>query len=212
MRSGQVDVTAPQDVEVKIRSDGKVVWVNVDGICLFRVCRIQNLTVSDERDSDDSDDDSECLLPDDHLGVCSLKSPEAEFTFQTTLTKRQMWDLVCTGMESGNYGSFMIVGYDQKATKPTFPEEEEHVFRHIDTVFQGGAVLLMPKYEDDEGLSDEALRAVAKRLDRASLQRGLDVLNEKHPGIMARIVSENYDAIDGDAFIQCCVLGEVVYG
>ena len=44
-----IDITAPSDVEVKIRSDGKVVWVNVDGICKFRACQIGKLELVDER-------------------------------------------------------------------------------------------------------------------------------------------------------------------
>lgn len=47
------DIIAPDRVEVLIRHDGKVVWVNVDGICRFRACRIVNLEVNDERKSND---------------------------------------------------------------------------------------------------------------------------------------------------------------
>lgn len=38
-----LDITAPDSVEVLIRDDKKVVWVNVDGICRFRACRIKKL-------------------------------------------------------------------------------------------------------------------------------------------------------------------------
>jgi hypothetical protein len=44
-----IDITAPSDVEVKIRGDGKVVWVNIDGICKLRACRIGKLELVDER-------------------------------------------------------------------------------------------------------------------------------------------------------------------
>ena len=43
------DITGPEAVEVRIRRDGKVVWLNVDGQCVFRVCRIKQLVVNDER-------------------------------------------------------------------------------------------------------------------------------------------------------------------
>jgi hypothetical protein len=36
-----IDVTAPASGEVSIRNDGKVVWVNVDGICRFELARSQ---------------------------------------------------------------------------------------------------------------------------------------------------------------------------
>lgn len=36
-----VDVSQPQHgVEIQIRKDGKVVWVNVDGVCMLRVSQI----------------------------------------------------------------------------------------------------------------------------------------------------------------------------
>jgi hypothetical protein len=44
-----LDVTEPYVVEVQIRGDSTVVWVNVNGICLFRACRIGTLIVTDER-------------------------------------------------------------------------------------------------------------------------------------------------------------------
>jgi hypothetical protein len=43
------DITAPEEVEILIKEDGKVIWINVDGICELRVCRISKLTVNDER-------------------------------------------------------------------------------------------------------------------------------------------------------------------
>ena len=46
------DVTAPQIVEILIREDGKVVWVNVDGECLFRACKIRHIQLNDEREKE----------------------------------------------------------------------------------------------------------------------------------------------------------------
>ena len=41
--AGMVDVEAPEHgIDITIRDDGKVVWVNVDGKCLLRIC--QNTT------------------------------------------------------------------------------------------------------------------------------------------------------------------------
>lgn len=38
-----------QEVEIRIREDGSVVWINVDGVCAFRICQIKNLTLNDDR-------------------------------------------------------------------------------------------------------------------------------------------------------------------
>lgn len=44
-----LDVTAPEHVQVQIRGDGKVVWVNIDGACAFRACRIGEFELTDGR-------------------------------------------------------------------------------------------------------------------------------------------------------------------
>lgn len=41
----QVNITGAQIVHVEKRADGKVLWVNVNGICVLRVCNIGKLTV-----------------------------------------------------------------------------------------------------------------------------------------------------------------------
>ena len=43
------DITGPGIVEIQVRADGKVVWVNVDGICRLRCCQIKQLKLDDER-------------------------------------------------------------------------------------------------------------------------------------------------------------------
>lgn len=49
-----LDITGATIVEVKVRDDGKVLWVNIDGVCRLRVCRIEtlalNIPASDKRE------------------------------------------------------------------------------------------------------------------------------------------------------------------
>lgn len=42
------DMIAPVVVEIQIRADRKVVWVNVDGVCSFRCCQIGELVIVDD--------------------------------------------------------------------------------------------------------------------------------------------------------------------
>jgi hypothetical protein len=44
-----VDITAPSIVGVEIRHDGKVLWVNVDGVCRLRCCLIGELILEDNQ-------------------------------------------------------------------------------------------------------------------------------------------------------------------
>lgn len=44
------DITGSEGVEVKVRNDGTVLWVNtIEGGCVLRICRIKEIVVEDER-------------------------------------------------------------------------------------------------------------------------------------------------------------------
>lgn len=45
-----VDVTAPGCVQVQISKDGRTLWINVDGVCRLRCCRVAALEVEDGRE------------------------------------------------------------------------------------------------------------------------------------------------------------------
>jgi len=44
-----LDITAPEQVQVLVNVDGSVLWVNIDGVCRLRVCRMTNLELMDSR-------------------------------------------------------------------------------------------------------------------------------------------------------------------
>lgn len=44
-----LDVTAPDYVEIVVSHDERKVWINVDGRCLLRACRIQHIKIEDGR-------------------------------------------------------------------------------------------------------------------------------------------------------------------
>lgn len=52
----------------------------------------------------------------------------------------------------------------------------------------------------------------AKRLDLEACQRGLALLASKYPRQWAEFMSEDEDGDTCDAFLQCALLGEVIYG
>ena len=45
----QINITGPDIVEIAIREDGKVIWINVDGVCACRICQIKELVYVDDR-------------------------------------------------------------------------------------------------------------------------------------------------------------------
>ena len=41
INDGMIDITNPgQDIEIEIRRDKQVLWVNVGGVCRLRICQI----------------------------------------------------------------------------------------------------------------------------------------------------------------------------
>ena len=44
-----VEIVKPKHVEVMIRQDGKTIWVNVDGLRLFRAGQCEKIQVNDQR-------------------------------------------------------------------------------------------------------------------------------------------------------------------
>ncbi len=47
-----IEVSKPEyPVEIAIRYDGEVLWVNVDGKCVLRICQIPALILDDNRDA-----------------------------------------------------------------------------------------------------------------------------------------------------------------
>lgn len=118
------------------------------------------------------------------------------YTVTSEVTPERMQDLLCCGLESGDYGDFNIAGYEAPALTAEFLHLATPLSEH-------GALLMRDKYGDSDKLH---------RLDRAALQRGLDVMASKYPRLFADFLQENEDVITGTAFLQCCLLGEIVYG
>lgn len=46
---GMLDLTAPECVEIIIKNNGKVVWINTENGCQFRACQIKHFELKDER-------------------------------------------------------------------------------------------------------------------------------------------------------------------
>lgn len=83
--------------------------------------------------------------------------------------------------------------------------DECEIFKHTDyPLTEGGAVVCvdtdLPLEEQDE-----------LHLNLASVQKGLELLANKHPQHFADFQTGKYDATTGDVFLQLCLLGEYIY-
>lgn len=142
-----------------------------------------------------------------------IKKDEPSITLQVKMDipLLRLADLICEGFEGGVGYWAQIVNYDKpKELKHTMDKLSDsrspHVYKHIDyPLNEGGAVYV--KEVDDGGDTD-----TVHKLDYEACMRGLKVMQEKFPRHFANWISECDDSETGDVFIQCALLGDIVYG
>ncbi len=152
--------------------------------------------------------------------------------------KQALCDLLCSGLESGIYGSTTIIEYvepdamkgrtvkdEELEPKLAFRTDKSQVFRHLDwPMNKGGALKMFDKYEyhdirdDFSHLSADAAdvelrkRLYTYTLDYNALVIGLARLSLDHPHVYAQWLDGGGDALTGDALVQCALFGDIVYG
>lgn len=104
--------------------------------------------------------------------------------------------LVITGMECGDLATFQLDEGDWMAACAKVGEKD---------AFAG--IKISVRLDDDEPHEDDTCF-----LTDVELQQGLQRMARKYPRHFADFMAENDDAITGDVFLQCVVLGEVIYG
>ena len=114
--------------------------------------------------------------------------------------------LLCCGFEGGVGYWCAITGYKKPKKPVAHLSDDGTVYPHNDYALCGGAVLCC--IDDDNGL-DKSRKLV---LNRAAIERGMKIMAEKYPRHFGDFMCGNEDSTTGDVFIQCCLLGEIVYG
>lgn len=142
-----------------------------------------------------------------------MNEPETnKFAFTVTgeVDANDLMNLVVNAFDSGvtNYwaNSAVVVlpeGFD--VTKIPWlkdPEEWESCSKsYIAPFVEGGKVVLLDNEEEDKKYV----------LDLAAIRRGVEIMSSKYRRHWADFREENDDADTADVFIQCCVMGEVVF-
>jgi hypothetical protein len=121
-------------------------------------------------------------------------------TVKVTLgvTWKQIEDVLCCAWEGG--ASYWLSCHGSRP--PAAPKDRAKVqFRFQNALYPGGACLVRV-----DGGADEL------ELTRDKLIAGLQVLADRYPTHLVAIRNDQSDGDTGDAFLQCCLLGEIVYG
>jgi hypothetical protein len=119
---------------------------------------------------------------------------------------------LCSALEGGSNYWYTIVEFVQPNKFLNFSDVHQHderklnpeIYRHLDYPTNPGGALVIKDKEDEDGK--------LYRLDLNACARGLQVMQEKYPRHFGAFLSEDDDAETGDVFLQCCLLGDVVYG
>ena len=133
---------------------------------------------------------------------------DSVFNISTAITERRVRELIITGVEGG-YSSFLVDTLHEADPDTGWPHKDFPGYAWWPLI-RGSACLFVDKYEwDDAEEKDDVPRL---RLDRESIKKGLMLMADKYPRHFNDFVNDNDDAITGDVFLQCCLLGDVVYG
>lgn len=74
-------------------------------------------------------------------------------------------------------------------------------------VMSGGQLQLV-----HPNVAKTGIRRTVTILDRAMVERGLQLMSTVSPFQMANLVNDNADADTGDVLLQCAMFGEVIFG
>lgn len=126
------------------------------------------------------------------------------FTAQVNITDYTLFSLFASALEGGSNYWYMI----QKSERSTKKDYDGNIDYDGEAAypFKGGALYI------DDSQADSPTMKKPKKITRASLQTGLGIMAREYPKHFADLIEDNEDCITGDVFLQCCVLGEVIYG
>ena len=132
-----------------------------------------------------------------------------EVTAKFEFSDQQISDLLCTAFEGGSNYWYMIE--EKIPPKATFDEMTGQMVKSPDCVFvqdypiDGGALVISEMSGYKHGGKTKWT------LDRAALEKGLQVMADKFPSTFHDLVNENADADTGDCFLQCCLFGDLIF-
>ena len=129
-----------------------------------------------------------------------------QITVNLDIPTQRIADLMVTAFEGGS-------GYWRHASDVALavPDRAPGTIYYADPAFWDGGGQIIVRY-DDPDKDDEGESTGRKVFGLTQLAKGLQIMAEKYPRHFADFVAENDDADTGDCFLQCVILGEVVYG
>jgi len=121
------------------------------------------------------------------------------------ITSENIQNLLTSAFEGGANYWVRSVNLDRSDNPP----KPGLVWWGTDEVFEGDFEATIT-FDDPDG--DEGNGEGSAKLTWESIHRGLRVMARKEPHHFADVIRNDTDAVTGDVFMQCALLGGVVYG
>jgi hypothetical protein len=126
------------------------------------------------------------------------------FTVTATVSDEDVASMLCSAFEGGSNYWYRIEKFFKTKAPLSYRTDPDIIYRHIDYPMSQGCYLLISSYEEPKRKHE--------RLDRAAIQRGLDLMAEKYPHHYENVIGENADAETGDVLLQLALYGDIIYG
>ena len=136
------------------------------------------------------------------------------FTIKTTISKKRIQNLLVGALEGGSNYWYSINRYvfPDGITHQDFREggkfTDPHDYFHSSEIIpltEGCSVII----DAEDYLAPDGKEWT---LNLESIQRGLNIFEEKSPYEYGRFITEDDDAGTSDVFLQLCLFGEIVFG
>ena len=115
-------------------------------------------------------------------------------TSATDITAQQIADLMTSAMEDGQCNQWLGM------CEPRFNCHEDY---SEPTAYGPDMITRVFSVDDDDD---------KYTFDRAAIQKGLQIMADQYPTHFNDLREDSADADTADAFLQCVLLGDIVYG
>lgn len=146
-----------------------------------------------------------------------MHKQENEFllvAFQHRITDELVRNLLVGAFEGGSNYWYLIEKYEYGNVSPhefreggKYYDPEYKMMDHYLLPFVPGCSLVISNRMAEEG--DNVEKYI---LNRQSIQSGLEIMRDKFPRHWNDLVTENDDCETADVFLQCALMGNVIYG
>lgn len=157
----------------------------------------------------DYDEDQDVIC-----NLCQIRTKPISVKVTHSINAEQLNDLLACAFEGGSnywYTELQVHKY------PNGKSAKDFEYFHLEVPLCVNGIIKFKDKEWEFTKSCEANEDVAcidgyYYLHLPKIKRGLQALADDYPFHWNNIITENTDADTGDAFLQCCIFGRVIYG